>query len=170
MKTKFSIILFFLGAFQFLNAQQEAYLNSSLGFTYKSQVQDQMFISLAIPMLSFSSQRTEGAQGNVFDERRKFLTGIGTGLEFRKPISEQLSFIHGPNLQFNLEVENGNKSGIFRIPYTLGFLFNVENRLLIGSQIYPNFFYRTALSDGNFKDYGFSLMNLTGLISIGMRF
>lgn len=173
----FSILFTSLGQ----NEQEvvnEIHLNSSLGLTYKRTLDEKSLLVLGFPELMVRKADPSGFKG--------FSTAFGIGLEFRRAINREVTFFHGPN--FELSYGGSSIEGFastykarivsFRLPYTIGTLFQINEHLLMSTQLYPNISYGYVRQSGtggfavNQTEYNFDfgILNFRGVMALIYRF
>lgn len=129
-----------------------------INFEYKKQKKNNTFYKVGLFSLSSQYNKDELNQdvfGNSYFGERKYLSGgINIGLEFRKSLSDHLTFFHGPNLGLFYSLSTFNPKNNYNtsytktkqenysisLPYTLGLLFNINKHLLMAAQINPSIY------------------------------
>ena len=158
----------------------------TIGIKYKRQLKNKMFFKIGLVDLSgFSSSNKPSAPTNptsVFS----ISGGLGFGLEFRKIITNDFTFFHGPglNVSFSTSISKiddptlppddarrvlqQNSTGV---NYGAGLLFHLKNHFYLSAELSPSLTYSKTKDNKNNETYNinFSLRNTNGLISIVYR-
>jgi len=208
MKLKIVLLALGISLSQFNYAQdstkkkiQEIYFGingiSPLALTimYKHQLRKNVFLKLGTFRLAYTNIETPSTNINQFPTRDTYYSGgISMGLEFRKQISEKVTFYHGPNgayrvehgrnqvfdgsliLENQISFSNNTTPGIF---YTVGFLYKLNNHFLIGTEVSPGINYSQSTTSNWSSIYGrqtftrtsiFGNLNSGGFAQIVYRF
>lgn len=123
-------------------------LTPSFQFKYKWQVAPRVFMKTGLVNLSlYSDKKSSGFTGQDTYGTAGASIGAMIGVEFRYAITERITFLHGPSLAFtygyNRAVQDTDipypsdqithEAGV-GIPYTIGMLYPISDKLLIGAE------------------------------------
>ncbi len=165
----------------------------NVSVTYKRQVKNMTFFKIGLVNLSAHGSSTTPVSTSYFPTSTyNFVAGLECGIEFRNSLTEKLSIFHGPNLRFvhetsifkvdNPAIAERQRKNIAQrstvgIPYTMGLLYNLNERILFSAEINPGLFFaydtvKHGLSDQDDRNrysMDFMLSNKFGLLSIAFR-
>ena len=126
----------------------------TIGFDYKVQLGQSTFLKLSTFDLAFSySKSNPSSSTNYPTSIISYSGGLGAGLEFRKELTPELTFFHGPNLGYsysnntitsdNPAYSLNNRKTITQthnagISYSLGLMLKVFNRIYFAAQLNPS--------------------------------
>ena len=116
---------------------------------YKKQIGARTYLKFGL--VNLSASRTEFIpNGGAVSTRTTYSGGLEIGIEFRKELTEKLTFFHGPNIRYSYQatIEKMNVPitddktttdvHIASIPYSIGVLFNLTPKLLLAAEINPS--------------------------------
>jgi len=122
-------------------------------FSLKTQVKDNFYIDYNLINLSFMYGKTgDNTNINYAQSHISYSGGIGIGFEWRKNISSKLQLYYGPGLFASysesisiienpgLPIEDRKQSNQrieFGIPFNVGLIFNVSDRIAFSAGINP---------------------------------
>ena len=150
-------------------AIREVHLNSNRSILYKQQFKQSEkrlwsagVSHLTLDLSKLSSNNTVSQYG----------LGLMVGLEFRNPLTEFVSFYHGPSVfgfgQRYSNLSNTNPgfsfatTGMgFGVLYNVGLLFKINDNFLVTTQVAPSFSYSSVTSNlgPSNSQYSFSLQD-----------
>jgi hypothetical protein len=160
---------------------------------YKRQIKNRTFFKIGLVDLSASDQTVSSSLSSTYSTGTSlYSAGLECGIEFRKPISDKLSFFHGPSLSYKYRIDISKTDNPALPPdqrrfesqtmtpgvvYSLGLLFRFNDHFLMSAEINPyvSYSFRTFNSGpypqyntkSNTANFGFS--NRYGLLSIAYR-
>lgn len=196
----FATIPFFVSSQESTETKIKEYFFTPLSFspinvsiTKKQQLKNNTFFKIGLVNLSTYRESQIPYSHNYFPTSLTYFTaGIRFGLEFRNSITDKFTFFHGPNVNLRYgatirkvanpaiperERRSVSQNYAIGIPYTLGFLFNLNSHFLLTAELNPEIsvFY-------NINDFGpgsninhkifttkFGFSNQFGILSIGYR-
>ena len=128
----------------------------NISIKYKRQLRNRTFCKLGLVDLSFNTRSIFPGTPTTFPtSSTRYSAGIEFGIEFRKSKTEKFTFYHGPNLSFvyNTNINQSDNPALpidqrtnttqtynGGIPYTLGFLFRLNDHFLLSTEINPGLF------------------------------
>jgi hypothetical protein len=149
---------------------------------FKKQMGEKSFYKLGLVNMSLQKYSPKTADTvSVPISSFRYSGGLEFGVEFRKQLAEKLCFFHGPNLSFNYnkgvysstpdQGESTYQSYRLSIPYTLGFLYNLNSNILLGAEVNPSLSYSHHKQENPNKnitangiDFGFNNSLLMSLV------
>lgn len=168
--------------------------NLSFSIKYKQQLINNIFFKTGAVNISADGKNNLINNGSNYTYAIYFLSaGLECGIEFHKTIKEKFTFFHGPNISFTYYLSISeydyppqpyyvSRKSITQIyyggiPYTLGFLFQINNHFLLSTEINPGLFFAYSIyaqnpfPQYNYKDISanFRFANSNGLLSIVYR-
>lgn len=118
----------------------------SISIAHKRQLKNNTFIKFGLVDLSLKT--SSYISKNAIRSTISYSIGIEGGAEFRKPVTENFSFYHGPGISITYgnsfsridtlalpAVQNPYYTG--SIPYSLGMLIKIRDHFLISGEINP---------------------------------
>jgi hypothetical protein len=148
---------------------------------YKKQIKEHTYLKFGLVNLSGSHSKSS-SDNSV----SSYSAGIEMGIEFRKTLTNEISFFHGPNIRytyqmttnkFNADQKNSIENHGISIPYSLGILYNLTSHLLLSAEINPSLTFSHAqvkndqiLPNSTSNGVNFSLDNRYGSLSLVFRF
>jgi len=164
-----------------------------ISLKYKRQLKNNTFFKIGLINLSARTSATLPMSPTQYPSSHyAYSAGIEFGLEFRKQTTEKLTFFHGPNVSFRysknvlrqddpaLPVEQGERSSqgySARIPYTLGFLFQLNEHFFLSTEINPGLLVSVSevdygpnsFSNSTSTSASFNFSNNSSFLSIAYR-
>lgn len=159
----------------------------NVGIRYKKQLKDKTFFKIGLVNLNASVNNWDPNLSTNFPYHIYNLSvGVEFGLEFRKSLTDNFTFFHGPNLNLSSASRFSKAkdpsapltklktiSQIYNVgvPYSLGILLHLKGHFYMSAEINPGLFFTyTKLENGGevyFPSIGFA--NSYGLISLVYR-
>jgi hypothetical protein len=123
-----------------------------VGYQYKLRCGEKLWWRLGanLSRVSFSSLPTADGNGTTL----AFGVGVNLGLEWRKPLTESISFYHGPELGFGDFIQfygtNTGSSPTFHyvamgVAYEFGLMANINQHLAVAGELTPGVTYMSSL-------------------------
>jgi hypothetical protein len=124
----------------------------NIAIRYKKQLKGRTFFKLDIINLSAGATEYEPELSSSFGNKEyHFSAGVQCGLEFRKSMTSDFTFFHGPNIGLTYyttlfkprnpalpaEAKSLSQTYTVAVPYTLGILFHLKNHFFISAEINP---------------------------------
>lgn len=127
----------------------------SYSINYKKKLNEKMYFRLT--NLNFG---ISGATG----KHTVITASTQVGLEFRSPLTNRVSFIHGPQIGFGIKSTESSPTSVYQInssiSYFGGLLYKLNNSFYIGGEISPSIsFGHTSNSRGTKSVWGISANN-----------
>jgi hypothetical protein len=163
----------------------------NISIKYKKQLKHNTFFKIGLVNLNANSTQNDPGQSiNLGNSSSYFSAGVGGGLEFRKNVTNDLTFFHGPGISttYNinyLRIKNPslppelqrsvNQGYTMRMDYSLGLLFHLKNHFFMAAELTPGLScsWDKNTSPGSLVNKrfstGFGFGNSYGLLSLVYR-
>jgi hypothetical protein len=159
---------------------------------YKRQLKGRTFFKVELINLSGSTTKNEPELSTSFGSSAHTISGgLQFGLEFRKSISGNFTFFHGPGIGSTYSVtetrshnpalpvseqKSGSQSYDVGINYSLGILFHLKGHFFLSTEISPGVYtnrytYKSPRPEANSsgQSTSFNFSNTHGLLSLVYR-
>ena len=161
----------------------------NVSIKYKRQLKSRTFFRIGFVNLKARSTNYYPTNSTSFLTHYYDLSaGLECGLEFRKNITDNFTFFHGPNLSFtySTNIDKSDNPALplsrrrsitqiydYGIPYTFGLLFHLNGHFLLSAEINPALFvyYKSPSPQYNVAIFSPSISfgNKYGLLSLVYR-
>lgn len=125
----------------------------NISLKYKRQIKTKTFLKLGMVDISVNNSTNYPSFSSSYPNHTLILSaGLELGVEFRKPITDNFTFFHGPNVNFTYQTQisktdnpsltesqkkTTSQTYTGGASYTLGLLLQLNNHILLSAEINP---------------------------------